>query len=79
MSLDLFICPFARLEIGNVSVPEVSPSWRTSSYSGNQGNCVEVALDPQIAMVRDTKDRDGGTLGVSVQAWKLFVQHADGW
>jgi hypothetical protein len=36
--------------------------WRKSSYSdGNGGNCVEVGADGAI-LVRDTANRDGGTL-----------------
>lgn len=34
--------------------------WRKSSYSGaNGGNCVEVADDARVVLVRDTTDRDG--------------------
>jgi hypothetical protein len=46
--------------------------WRKSSYSGNQTDCVEVALDDR-AQVRDTKDRDGGTLAVNLAAWRSFA------
>ncbi|MBA0126267.1 DUF397 domain-containing protein [Haloechinothrix sp. YIM 98757] len=47
--------------------------WRVSSYTGNQGNCVELALEPARARVRDTKDRDGGTLEVPFTAWQAFT------
>jgi hypothetical protein len=38
--------------------------WRTSSYSGGTGNCVELAActiahDRQVADVRDSKDPEG--------------------
>jgi hypothetical protein len=47
--------------------------WRKSSYSGgNGGSCVEVANDGVI-MVRDTTNRDGGTLVFSAQAWAAFA------
>jgi uncharacterized protein DUF397 len=47
--------------------------WRKSSYSGaNGGQCVEVALGDGV-MVRDTTDRDGGTLEFSTGAWAAFV------
>jgi hypothetical protein len=36
-------------------------AWRKSSYSSQTENCVEVALD-RDALVRDTKNRDGGHL-----------------
>ena len=50
-------------------------TWRTSTRSGNQGNCVEVALstDGTSVGVRDSKDRIGGTLVVSRSAWTGFV------
>jgi hypothetical protein len=51
----------------------LSDLWRKSSYSGNGGqNCVEVAGDGTI-LVRDTTDRDGGTLAFSAQAWERFT------
>ena len=48
--------------------------WRKSSYSGsNGGNCVETASGGGVVLVRDTTNRDGGTLAVSAQAWKAFA------
>ena len=47
--------------------------WRTSIYSNaNGGQCVEVA-SAQGVMVRDTTDRDGGTLSFSAGAWQAFL------
>jgi hypothetical protein len=47
--------------------------WRKSTYSsGNGGDCVEVASDDRV-LVRDTTNRDGGTLGFSAAAWKQFL------
>jgi hypothetical protein len=47
--------------------------WRKSSYSGsNGGACVEVGKDTVI-VVRDTTDRDNGTLTFSAQTWQAFV------
>ena len=47
--------------------------WRKSSYSdGNGGQCVEVASAEGVA-VRDTTDRDGGTLVFSAQVWQRFT------
>ncbi len=49
-------------------------SWRTSSYTGNGGgNCVEVADAANVILVRDTKDREGGTLTFTVEAWQTFA------
>ncbi|SEC98120.1 protein of unknown function [Streptomyces misionensis] len=55
----------------------VSPRWFTSSYSSNGGNCVEVATNvPDTIPVRDTKDRDAGTLTFRPDSWSAFVQFA---
>lgn len=49
--------------------------WHKSSRSSsNGGNCVEVADNlPGVVLVRDTKDRDGGTLTFAPAAWRAFV------
>jgi hypothetical protein len=49
------------------------PTWRKSSYSTNGGECVEVALDRPQVLVRDTKDREGGTLAVSASPWRELL------
>ncbi|MGC5289564.1 DUF397 domain-containing protein [Micromonospora sp. DT231] len=56
----------------------LTPQWRTSTRSGgNGGSCVEVADNlPSVVLVRDTKDRDGGTLRVDPTAWKAFIAYA---
>jgi hypothetical protein len=47
--------------------------WRKSSYSGaNGGQCVEVASADAV-MVRDTTNRDGGTLSFNAAAWTAFL------
>ena len=48
-------------------------NWRTSSYSGGSGNCIEVAQSPDLVLVRDTKDRDGGTLTLRNIQWQTFL------
>ena len=50
------------------------PRWRKSSYSGsNGGGCVEAGNGDHVVLVRDTTDRDGGTLVFSAASWKLFT------
>jgi ribosomal protein S3 len=48
--------------------------WRTSSYSGANGDCVEVAgnLGGAVA-VRDSKDRTGPVLLFTPGEWDAFV------
>lgn len=51
-----------------------SLNWRKPSYSGGQGgDCVEVADTTGRVLVRDTKNRDGGTLSVPADAWRKFT------
>jgi hypothetical protein len=51
-------------------------AWRTSSYSGGQGNCVETATNlPTHTPVRDSKRPAGPTITFSHTAWRTFVAH----
>lgn len=48
--------------------------WRKSSYSNaNGGQCVETASGDSLILVRDTANRDGGTLAFSAAAWCTFT------
>ena len=47
--------------------------WRKSTYSSsNGGSCVEVGQDGMI-LIRDTTDRDGGSLTFTASAWQAFA------
>ena len=49
-------------------------TWRKSSFSGgNGGQCVEVADAARVVLVRDTTDREGGTLIIPASAWQAFT------
>jgi hypothetical protein len=48
-------------------------TWRTSSYTGSQGNCVEVGDADRAILVRDTKDRTGETLTFTAATWQSFT------
>jgi len=47
--------------------------WRTSSYTGGSGDCVEVAAAASTVLIRDTKDREGPVLAVPATAWRAFL------
>lgn len=54
--------------------PIEAVNWRTSSYSGGNNECVEVADRRDGGrLVRDTKDRAGGTLRIGAGAWAEFL------
>lgn len=47
-------------------------AWRKSTRTAEY-NCVEVALTSEIAVVRDSKDRDGGHFAISRPQWQSFL------
>jgi len=47
--------------------------WKKSSYSGNSGNCVEVAQLGQAVAVRDSKDPEGAVLSFRTAEWGTFI------
>jgi Domain of unknown function (DUF397) len=50
-----------------------SQIWRTSTYSGSEGNCVEVADTARVVLVRDSTDRGGAVLTLSADTWRAFL------
>jgi len=47
--------------------------WRKSSYSGQSGNCVEVARNlPGLVAVRDSKSPDAPNLTLPHETWQAF-------
>jgi hypothetical protein len=53
-----------------------APAWHVSSYSGGQGECIEVADNlGHIVAVRDSKHREGPVLVFSRDAWAAFLAH----
>lgn len=48
-------------------------NWRKSTRTG-QYNCVEVALSPEAAAVRDSKNRAAGHFTVPAATWGFFLQ-----
>ncbi|MEU6403117.1 DUF397 domain-containing protein [Streptomyces sp. NPDC046985] len=54
---------------------EVVGSFRKSSHSGAESNCLEVARTTDGGRaVRDSKRQEGGLLAVSREGWRAFVQ-----
>ena len=48
--------------------------WRTSTFSGGNGSCVEVASNlPGIIAIRDSKDRQGPALVFTPDEWNAFL------
>ncbi|MCI4064378.1 DUF397 domain-containing protein [Micromonospora sp. R77] len=56
------------------------PRWRTATRSSNNGgDCVEVADNlPGRVLVRDSKDRSGGTLRFTPDGWRAFLAATKG-
>ncbi|MFC3999058.1 DUF397 domain-containing protein [Nocardiopsis sediminis] len=53
-------------------------SWRKSSYSVGESNCVEVAdTADKGRAVRDTQNRDAATLPVGSREWVAFLADID--
>ena len=58
---------------------EVVSDWRVATYTGGQGNCVEVGTSATVIAVRDTKNReDGPVLRFDLPVWRAFMQRLKG-
>ena len=47
--------------------------WRKSSFSAS-GSCIEVAIQNDSVLIRDTKNRSRGTISASSSAWQELIQ-----
>ncbi|MGY3515153.1 DUF397 domain-containing protein [Micromonospora sp. PTRAS2] len=57
-----------------MTTPELSgATWRKSTRSGSNANCVEVAETVRAVGVRDSKDPAGPVLAFDRRAWAAFV------
>ncbi|GAA4544787.1 DUF397 domain-containing protein [Amycolatopsis samaneae] len=58
-----------------MSAPDLATvQWVKSSYSNNNGTCVEVAFVPGGVAARDSKDPEGGALAFSAAAFGSFLR-----
>lgn len=48
-------------------------TFRKSSYSATQNDCVEIADAPNMHAVRDTKNREAGYLAFAHREWGAFL------
>jgi len=54
---------------------EVVSDWRVATYTGGQGNCVEVGRAGTAIAVRDTKDGEvGPVLTFDPSVWRAFTE-----
>jgi hypothetical protein len=58
---------------------EAVSDWRVATYTGGQGNCVEVGKSATTIAVRDTKNRENGpVLRFAPSSWRVFTQRLKG-
>jgi len=57
-------------------LPQQGSPWRKSRHSMNNGNCVEVAVDLNQVVIRDSANRLASTVRCSTQAWRAFLDRA---
>ncbi|MEU4210167.1 DUF397 domain-containing protein [Streptomyces sp. NPDC026206] len=62
-----------------MAIQQGKTTWRKSSYSLANGDCVEVASPVQQSIaVRDSKDSQGPALAFTPESWSAFVAVVDG-
>lgn len=53
--------------------PHFCFKWRKSSYSADQGNCVEIATRISFVLVRDSGDHNGPVFEMTAIQWRQFL------
>ncbi|MGW3644646.1 DUF397 domain-containing protein [Streptomyces sp. NPDC000878] len=59
------------------STPDLSGArWRSSSYSGGNNECVEIADGiPALILIRDSKHPADRVIAFSPHTWHAFIAH----
>lgn len=52
----------------------LTDSWRKSSRSYSNGDCVEARRDAATVQMRDSKDSEGSVLGFRTECWQEFLE-----
>lgn len=52
----------------------VKPAWRKSTASQGSDSCLEVALLPDLVLIRDSKDSEGPRLRFTPSTWTGFME-----
>jgi len=61
-------------ELPTPATTATNTAWRKSTASGsNSSDCLEVALMPDLVLVRDSKDAEGPRLRFVPSAWTGFM------
>lgn len=61
------------------TVDVAQATWKKSSRSNGQANCVEVATNlPGVVAVRDSKDPEGAALVFTLAEWRAFISGCAG-
>ena len=58
---------------GMAQMTKQNAVWLKSSYSNPNNNCVEVAVGPDVIMLRDSKNSGGPTLAFDQREWARFL------
>lgn len=56
----------------------LTDKWQKSTRSNADGQCVEAKTEANKVLIRDSKNKAGGSLVVSPEAWTAFVAFATG-
>jgi hypothetical protein len=59
------------------STPDLSGAkWRSSTHSGGNNECVEIAVGiPALIPVRDSKRPAGPVIAFAPRTWRAFISH----